>query len=363
MHSSQIRSQSCTKQTHAVNTAVKMWPNETNQSCMEFASINFKTVAAIRAASAVVSFVLCLIAIVINVASQKYAFQFHRIVLYFSISGALNGVTKALNRVDYFVENNGTKAFCMASGFMDEYASWANILSAFAIGYSLLAEVLERNNSSTCVNRFWLLLIFVFPLSFNWIPFIHLTYGQSADWAWCTMRIVLEDCSTFTLALVFHTVIWLVPASLVSLAVIVSYTIIVAIVIRRRREWDLTHDYLTSNKKKMMMKEVVSVLFLVLGFVFVNSLSLILRIIQLVGTGKAFPLWIIYAISTPLMPGLVSFILTVDRNTCNTALRSFTSKNAVAEYTIEPALEGSGTIPRTDSEVIKSMVRDEAMLK
>ena len=322
-----------------------MWPNETNQSCMEFASTNLKIVAAIRAALAVVSFVLCLIAIVINVASHKYVFHLHRMVLYFSISGILAGITKALNRVDYFVENNGTKAFCMASGFMDEYASWTNILSAFAIGCTLFTEVLGRNNNSKFVHRFWLLLIFVFPLSFNWIPFIHLTYGQSADWAWCTMRIILEDCSTFTLALVFNYMIWFVPAFVLSMAVIVLYIITVVIVIRRRREWNLTHDHFISNKKKKMTKEVGSVLFLVLGFVFVNSLSLILRIIQLVG-GKAFPLWIIYAIFTPLMPGFVSFVMTVDSDTCNTALRAFRSKSAIAEYTIQPTLEDSG---RNDS--------------
>ena len=97
---------------------------------MEFASTNFKIVAAIRAASAVVSLVLCLIVIVINVASQKYVFHLHRMVLYYSIAGVMAGITKALNRVDYFVENSDTKAFCTASGFMDQYASWASVFSA-----------------------------------------------------------------------------------------------------------------------------------------------------------------------------------------------------------------------------------------
>ena len=318
-----------------------MWPNETNQSCTDFASTNFKIVAAIRAASAVVSFVLCLIAIVINVASHKYVFHLHRMVLYFSISGVLAGVTKALNRVDYFVENNDTKAFCMASGFMDQYASWTGVLSAFAIQCSLFTEVLGRNNNSQCANRFWLLFIFAFPLSFNWIPFIHMTYGQSADWAWCTTRIILEDCSTFTLALVFNYIVWFIPAILVSVAVIAVYIITVVIVIRRRREWDLTHDPLVSKKKKTMVKEVASVSFLILVFVLVNSLALILRIIQQIG-GKAFPLWVINAICTPLMPGFVSFILTVDSDTCNTVLRSFRSKNAITEYAIQPSLEDSG---------------------
>ena len=161
---------------------------------MDFASTQFKIVAAIRAASAVVSLVLSLIAIVINVVSQKYVFQLHRMVLYFSISGVLTGITKALNRVDYFVENSDTKNFCIASGFMDEYGSWTGLLSGFAIGCTLFSDVLGRENSSKCIDRFWILLIFVFPLSFNWIPFIHLTYGQSADWAWCTMRLILEDC-------------------------------------------------------------------------------------------------------------------------------------------------------------------------
>ncbi|KAL5479778.1 hypothetical protein EMCRGX_G023352 [Ephydatia muelleri] len=136
------------------------------------------------------------------------------------------------------------------------------------------------------------------------------------------MRIILEDCSTITLALVFNYMVWGVPALLVALAVIVIYIASVVIVIRRRREWDLTHDPLVGEQNKKRTKEVASVIFLVLGFVFVNSLDLILRIIQLFG-GKAFPLWVIIAICIPLIPGLFALIMTVDSDTCNTALRSF----------------------------------------
>ena len=172
-----------------------------------------------------------------------------------------------------------------------------------------------------------------------------MTYGQSADWAWCTFRIILEDCSTFTLALVFNYMVWGVPTLLVALAVILIYIASVVIVIRRRREWDLSHDLLVRKQKKKLRKEVFSVIFLVVGFIFVNSVSIILRIIQLLGR-KAFPLWVISAICIPLIPVIVSFIMTVDSDTFNTALHSFRSKNVIGEYALQPALEGSGTIPR-----------------
>ena len=93
---------------------------------------------------------------------------------------------------------------------------------------------------------------------------------------------------------------------------------------------------------------MASVFFLVLRYVLVNCLALVLTILQLLG-GKAFPLWIIYAICTPLIPELIAFVLTVEKDTCTNArihCCEFRYKNAVAEYALKPAVEGSRTIPR-----------------
>ena len=123
----------------------------------------------------------------------------------------------------------------------------------------------------------------------------------------------------------------------------------VVIVIRKRGEWDLSHDPHVRQRKKKLAKEVASVFFLVLWYVLANNLALVLTILHLLG-GKLYPLWIIYAICTPLIQGLFAFSMTVENHNCNKSLPccGFRNKNVIAEYTLKPAVmvEGSGTISR-----------------
>ena len=208
--------------------------NESNNSCLSSSSPSFKIIAAIRGATALTSLVFSISAVVINVLSKKYLVPLHRMVLYFSVSCVLTGITKSLNRVDYLVENETTRAFCIFSGFIDQYASWTSILASYSIAYHLCMEVLGRTNGGRRSVLFWLLAIFAFPLTFCWIPFIHLAYGQSADWAWCSVRRVLEDCTIYTFALVLNYVSWFVPSAVLAVTMVILYLISIIIVIRRR---------------------------------------------------------------------------------------------------------------------------------
>lgn len=327
-----------------------MWSNESNSTCfLPSESLSYKIVAAVRAASALFSLVFSISALVLNVASKKYLVPLHRMVLYFSVSGIVTGISKALSRVDYFEKNESTAAFCIFAAFLDEYTGWTSVLSALSIAYNLCMDVLGRANDSKCAQRFWLLLIFVGPLAFSWIPFINLAYGQSADWAWCSLRRVREDCSIFTIATVFHYSIWFVPAATLITVIFILYAITVVVVVRRRVRWYPVNNNIDSFKNKRKTEREVAILALPLLVFFVtNGLSLFVTVTEQLKV-HVFPLWIAYASLPQISAALIAFLMTVDKDSCRALARCnlIRHRRAVKEYEIKEVIESSGTIKRT----------------
>eukprot|EP00731_Ephydatia_muelleri_P001190 Em0001g1190a len=308
-----------------------MWSNVSNHSCSVSSSSSFfKIVSAIRAASGLTSMVFSIFAVVLSVLTKKYLVPHQRTVLYYSVSCTLKGITCALSRVDYFFENEGTRAFCIVEGFADEYAGWMVLLSSLSIAYHLCMEVLGREHGGRCAQRLWLVLIFIFPLTFCWIPFINLAYGQSADWAWCSFRKVLEDCTDFVFARVLYYVLWLVPAIILIVVFFVFYATSVVIVVRRRAQWNpMCNDPDIIKKKKQLEREVAT--------------------LTLPQTEKRVAsLWILYAIVPQLCSGMIAFFMTVDIVSCSAFVRCsyLRSEDFVQEYAIKPAVDGAGSLRR-----------------
>ena len=324
--------------------------NESNNSCLSSSSASFKIIAAIRGASALTSLVFSISAVVINVLSKKYLVPLHRMVLYFSVSCVINGVVRVFNRVDYFVTNDATKIVCIAVGFADEYAGWTTVLAVLSIAYNLCMEVMGRANEGRRAQLFWMYLIFTFPLTFCWIPFIHLAYGQSADWPWCCIRRRLEDCTVFTFATVLDYALWSVPAVIVISAIFVLYSVTVVIVIRKKLQWDpLCCDPEVIKKKRKMEREVATLVLPALAFFIVNILPFINSISEQTGKER-FALWVAYAILPQLSGGMGAFFMTVDKDSCSKLVRYslFRRGGAVKEYAVQAVVGGTGTIPRNN---------------
>ena len=322
--------------------------NASNGNCSLPLSLeSLKIVAAIRGASALISLVFSISAVILNVLSKKYLVPFQRMVLYYSVSCVLTGITKTLGRVDYFVENEGTRAVCIMTAFADEYASWTSILATFSLAFHLCIGAFGHSIGGNTVQRFWILLIFVFPLTFNWIPFIHLAYGQSADWAWCSFRRVLEDCTVNTLALVLNYVLWFVPAVIMIILIIILYALSVFVVIRRRALGDpMCRDPEMIMKKRKMEAEVATLVLPVLLFFFTNGTSLLISINEQSGK-SVFPLWVVYATFQQMSAGLTALLMTADKDSCSKVMRCSLLRpgDPVKEYTLQPAIGNTGTLP------------------
>lgn len=303
----------------------------------------YSVLAPIRAASGVVSALLGIMAICVNVLFKKYRFHLQLMFLYFSMATVVYGIAASLSRVDYSVQNEATVVFCTVAGVLNEYSSWTLVLAVFTVTCNLFMEIVGRANHTRCAQRFWLFLIFAFPLLFiNWIPFVEDGYGDSPNWPWCSIRLVDKNCTDIVFGWVIKYTLWYVPVSIIITSALVLYSASVIILLRRRKRREPTYDPAAFKRKKRLENEAISLLVLFLIMFVPNLFSILAGTFD--RTRKdVFGLWIIYAFSAPMAPGLVAFGLAVDSQTC--LMRRYRMllrcKHRIVSYPVVPVNEES----------------------
>lgn len=306
---------------------------------------HLKIIAAIRAGSGVLCVLFGSLAIIINVAFKKYRFHLQLMILYMSVTSVLYGAAVAVNRVDYFTSNNATRTFCAADAFLSNYSSWTVLLSVFAVSCNVFMEIIGRTKSGRCAQAFWLTLIFVSPLTINWIPFLRMEYGQAARWPWCSLPV--NPSSDFGYAVKF--VLTIGAYFLFILVQIVLYLAGVIIVMRRRKLREATNDPREDLLKRRQEKEVFTLVthfvLVFVGYVF----GFIAGVVSLnegnssVNHLGLFAVLIMYAAFNPLSVGLTAILITADRKLCNvkSLLSLFRYKRSIRSYPITRVIEES----------------------
>jgi len=280
-----------------------MTENSTNSTvpCSPFAGRDYAIVAAISSASALVSVILCTGVIVLMVLFKKYNFFIQRLILYLTIVALAEAVAVTLHRVDYNGANSATEGFCVFIGFVDQTTSWAILIAISCITVNLMLNAVFHKRTEK-FEKLYFVLIFVFPITFNWIPFIELAYGSAG--AWCWIRSENKDCSSFTFG------------------VVLRFCSVVCPPLRDpdHTDCDLHHHTVQDNQgspqvggkvdpesqqlKEQMQKEVKPLIVYPLIYLLINVVPLINRIHNTVSpSNPELALWILHALLFPLQGG------------------------------------------------------------
>ena len=196
------------------------------------------------------------------------------------------------------------------------------------------------------------MMIFVFPLLFDWIPFIQLSYGQAGPWCW--IRKDDQDCNKFHFGVVLRFVLWYVPAYVLMLAILVTFVVILVSVGRQRHKWEGKFDPETEKVKEHTQKAVRTLIWYPFIFLLLNIFPLINRIYDIASTNPTLAFWVLHALITPLQGGFIAMVFTFDRSTLRmlsckemkAAFRSHFESSRVREYEITPSLTHSDSIKR-----------------
>ena len=196
-----------------------------NASCSPYGSTSYVIVAAVSAGLAAISLLMLLGVIFILILFKKWKFFSQRLIFYLATSAMLVNIATILHRVDY--DNRRTDfniRFCELSGFLDQVSKVMLLMSVCSITISVSLRVFCDRNTEK-LESFYVFLIFVFPLTFSWIPFIWKSYGRVGAWCWIRSE-EQGTCELYFKGLVLQYTLWFGPLYILMFILIVIYLIL-----------------------------------------------------------------------------------------------------------------------------------------
>jgi hypothetical protein len=262
---------------------------------------------------------------------RKWRYFSQRLILYLAIAALLASISTILHRVDY--DNNTSDfytRFCAMGGFLEQVTSWIFLNANSTITVHLFLKVTTKLRTK----RFELLyvfFIFVFPLTFNWIPFIHSAYGRSGAWCW----IRSDDpatCEKFALGQYMIFFLWYIPLYTTLLTLIGLYIVILFRLHRASKEWSGNQSEEAEEIWRRSKRDILPLMAYPAIFFTLSFPPLINRIHGWANPGSPeLVLWYISSVSFPLQGGLIAVAYGLDPGT-RKRLRWNHVKAALLEY-------------------------------
>ena len=274
-----------------------------------FNTYPYFVVTMLSAATALVSMFACLVVVVLVFALKKYYFFTQRLILYLSLAALLDAISIALRLQLLGPEVPG---LCMFTAFVDQITAWAELIAICCITLNLLLLVIYRLQTAK-FELLFVFMIFIFPLTFNWIPFIKGAYWRAG--AWCWIRSKNDDCSRFVFGTVLRFILWWIPLYVILVTLIITYCVIIYHMRKKRHTWEGKYDPESTKLQKMMAKEVRPLLWYPLIYFVINIFPLINRIYDTISPEPELALWILHAIFSPLQGGFIALAFTLDKET------------------------------------------------
>ena len=289
--------------------------SSSSESCSPFDNNTYVTVAIISAVTALISTIACAGVIALIIILRKHYFYTQRLILYLNIAALLNSVSIVLRlqRIGYKSDSDALEGLCVFTGAFDHITAWSELIAICCITINLLLNAVFHKNTEK-LEKVYFILIFFFPLTFNWIPFIKNTYGKAG--AWCWIRGQDDDtCEDFQFGIYLRFILWYVPSYVILAILLVIYILIIYKVGRNRRQFEGKYDPETDMLKKQMQKEVRPLLWYPLIYFILNIFPLMNRVHDTIETDPELTLWILHAIFSPLQGGFIAVAFTLDKET------------------------------------------------
>ncbi len=255
--------------------------NDSSLDCfMVYDNLQYNIVVGLRSAFSLLSCVFLVFMCIIIIIFQKYNFFTQRLILYLVIVSfcySLSGVFNVTGTIAY--KDTTALTYCKVIGFFEQITSWWEILATTCILISVFIQsVFER--ATNRLEVLYVILIFVTPLTFSWIPYLWNLYGPSGEYCWIT-PLSLNDCSRIVPGVITGYAIYAIPYFVV--CVVLLFLLIIAFVFVRRKQkmWTGKYNPESAIIKKMMEKEIKSLIFYPVMFLMINVIPFIRRVYEL----------------------------------------------------------------------------------
>lgn len=296
--------------------------------------------------TAAVSFVACIVVIILIYVLKKYKFRSQRLILYLTVAVMVKCLSWATQKIHfelanrYDVTSDTTDRFCSLAGYFALTTSWFELMAVACLTTNLFLHAV-MTKSKGCLELVYLPMIFIAPFLFTWIPFLNGAYGQ-AGWG-CWIREKTDNCEKFKIGTYLRFVLWYIPLNLILFILVVIYIIITYKISKRNKRWDGNFDPLMRKRRLKMQKDVRPLIWYPLIYFLLHLIPLASHITDAITANPFYPLWIISAITLPLQGGFIAVAFTLDiktlrrlqRQTIAGTVRGITQTNFVEDYPTE----------------------------
>ena len=313
--------------------------------CSVFDTYPYVIVATVSSGSAMVSALCCLFVIGLIFFLKKHYFFTQRLILYHCLAALLRSFSTILrlHRLGYQTETSALEIICIFSALTNQVTLWVLTVDYSVITFTLLMAAVFQKNVARLEGLF-IVLIFAFPLIFNWIPFIDDTYGRFGPWCWIR-SMNYSDCSQHHFGIILQYVMWQVPFVVIMIILIPMYLVTIAYVAKRKcsqTEKNVINNSETERLKKKLRNEVWwPLLFLPLGVLFLNFFPLVRALYDAVNPNNpSYTIWLLSVIFSPLQGGYIALVYVLDRYTLKRITLSnikatLSRRKTVTEYPME----------------------------
>ena len=276
-------------------------------NCTNITDQDVRNLALARGIAGLLCFVLCVVTLIIELVLACWMKNFrtilHRLFIYLTISTVAYLLVLSLH-IEHYFEYPHQHDFCIAVGFLDQYTGSVQLcftlgITAFLFyktytgcrGGIRLLKCMENRYCNLVLELLFVVLSFLTPLVFDWIPFVLVPYGETGPWCW--IESLASKCKLKNQAFWEQMMLWYVPFGLVALC---SFLLILAMIMVFI--WMHYHKVI-----QVRIGEIIKEQCLLLGFLVVFCILWLIEVVTrltLYHNESTYGLWVIYALSTPL---------------------------------------------------------------
>ena len=261
-----------------------------------------------------VSLVFCLAIFFITILFHKYRQTTQRVTLYLTISVSLLSIANILHgtRLGSIKNNND---YCVTVGFIDQITSWMVLLAVTCLTIDLFIKVVFLRSNTSTFEPVYCLIIFVFPFTFNWIPFIKQAYGLSGEQCWLKL-FKNNTCEIDDYYLSLRFVLYWIPFLLVMLFVFVTYVYVLIRTRKQLNEYSGNYNPAASTTKQLLYTELRT--YLMYPFIMLVSFvtAVISRIVEVADPSRPyFGLRLIHILAVSLQGVAIAMVFALDYDT------------------------------------------------
>lgn len=249
------------------------------------------------------SFICCLLILLTVAIFKKVRTTSQRLFLYLVLVILAYSVVYVLHGVENRGALEGSDGFCMTTAFLDQLLSWMEVLAMLCLTFDMFIKIRTMDfRASKKYEKFYIVVIFVLPLVFNWIPFTTDSYGESGPYCW--IRRHNTTCENDKYGIAYQFALFWIPFY----SFIISIVVIYIWAMCKARVWikyQSTFDPQSQSTKRQLVSELWQYMLYPLIVVFVNIIPLISRLATAITNKPLYEFQIAHGVCVNLEgPGL-----------------------------------------------------------